>query len=137
MYESVSDPKCQNSPCHLEHHHVDCQCLLVTRTNTFDHKIDQCEIIDSDHLLIPSHTHLHGNQSQCACYLQDGQGQRADITDLELGIADTQQASVPVEPVARDYWSISAAHSRQVQNLHNVSLPHYVAPPTHHVPLPQ
>lgn len=79
---------------HLYYHDIESQYLFMTRPNTLDHKVNQCEIINSN---LPDAC-LHGNNPEHSQHLQYTEGQPSDIRGMEFYKTHAQQSSGPIEP---------------------------------------
>ena len=73
----------------------------MARTHTFDDKVNECEVVDSDHVLFFPHFCLHGNQTKHTHHLESSQGEWADFRCIELGVTHPQKACGVVEPAGQ------------------------------------
>ena len=70
--------------CYPYSQHVECECMLVSGSIDLQNKVDQGEIVDMNHVLLIS---LHGNQSEHAQQVQDGETKLPQFRGMKLCIA--------------------------------------------------
>ena len=73
--------------CYLYSQHVECVCTLVSGSIDLQNKVDQGEIVDTDHVLLVPNISLHGDQSEHAQQVQDGGTKFPQFRGMKLCIA--------------------------------------------------